>query len=100
MASNTPAPDRGYSETKDQLLKRMARLEGQVGGVARMIEEDRYCIDTLTQIAAVQAALDKVAIGLLADHVDHCVVGGAAGGEPEELSAEVMAAVARLMRRG
>ena len=58
-------PTRGYSATKDQLLTRLRRIEGQVGGLQRMVDEDRYCIDVLTQISAVQAALDKVALGLL-----------------------------------
>jgi DNA-binding FrmR family transcriptional regulator len=91
---------RGYTATKDQLVKRLARVEGQVRGVSRMVEEDRYCIDVLTQIAAVQAALDKVALGLLADHADHCIVHGHGGKAPEENAEELMAAVARLMRRG
>ncbi len=89
----------GYSATKDQLLKRMKRIEGQVGGVERMIENDRYCIDVLTQISAVQAALDKVALGLLDEHARHCVVDGKHG-EPAEMTDELMAAVGRLMRRG
>ena len=91
---------RGYSATKDQLIKRLARVEGQVRGVERMVEEERYCIDVLTQISAIQAALDKVAIGLLAQHADHCIVHGHGGKTPEENSEELMAAVARLMRRG
>ena len=89
----------GYSATKDQLLKRMKRIEGQVRGVEGMIENDRYCIDVLTQISAVQAALDKVALGLLDEHARHCVVEGKAG-DPAELTDELMAAVGRLMRRG
>jgi DNA-binding FrmR family transcriptional regulator len=96
---STPPPPRGYSATKDQLRTRLARIEGQVRGVERMIEEDRYCIDVLTQISAVQAALDKVALGLLDQHAAHCVM-GAADGEREERTAEMMAAVGRLMRRG
>jgi CsoR family transcriptional regulator, copper-sensing transcriptional repressor len=96
----TPSPPpRGYSATKDQLRTRLARIEGQVRGVERMIDEDRYCIDVLTQISAVQAALDKVALGLLDQHAAHCVM-GAADGEREEKTAEMMAAVGRLMRRG
>ena len=92
--------DRGYSATKDQLLKRLARVEGQVRGVSRMVEEDRYCIDVITQISAIQAALDKVALGLLNDHADHCVIHGHGSQTPEENVEELMAAVARLMRRG
>jgi DNA-binding FrmR family transcriptional regulator len=75
-------------------------VEGQVRGVERMVEEDRPCIDVLTQISAVQAALDKVALGLLDDHARHCVVGGAGEGSPEDRTEELMAAVGRLMRRG
>src|SRR5437764_10725243 len=91
---------RGYTASKDQLLTRLKRIEGQVRGVQRMVEDDRYCIDVLTQISAVQAALDRVALGLLDDHAHHCVVGGAAGGSPEERTEEMMAAVGRLLRRG
>jgi CsoR family transcriptional regulator, copper-sensing transcriptional repressor len=90
---------RGYTANKDQLLKRLARIKGQVGGIERMVEEDRYCIDVLTQIAAVEAALDKVALGLLDGHARHCVIGG----EPalqEERTEELMAAIGRFMRRG
>lgn len=90
---------RGYSANKDQLQKRLRRIEGQVRGVQGMVEDDRYCIDVLTQISAIQAALDKVALGLVDEHVSHCVVGG-----PDELKAdrteELMGAVARLLRRG
>jgi CsoR family transcriptional regulator, copper-sensing transcriptional repressor len=97
MASSTTT--RGYTATKDQLLGRLRRIEGQVGGIERMVEEDRYCIDVLTQISAVQAALDKVALGLMDDHAHHCVVGGP-DSKKEELTEELMAAVGRLMRRG
>ena len=90
----------GYTADKERLGRRLRRIEGQVRGIERMVEEDRYCIDVLTQISAVQAALDKVALGLLDGHTRHCVVGGHAEGSPEELTDEVMAAVARLMRRG
>ena len=97
MATTTET--RGYRATKDQLLKRLSRIEGQVGGIERMIEDDRYCIDVMTQISAVQAALDKVALGLLDDHAHHCVVGGP-DTKKEERTEELMAAVGRLMRRG
>ncbi len=89
---------RGYTATKDQLQTRLRRIEGQVRGVERMVEEDRYCIDVLTQIAAVQAALDKVALGLLDDHAHTCVI-GAEPDQRDERTAEMMAAVGRLMRR-
>jgi CsoR family transcriptional regulator, copper-sensing transcriptional repressor len=68
------AQARGYTATKEQLRDRLARIEGQVRGVARMVEEDRYCIDVLTQISAIQAALDRVGLGLLDDHARHCLV--------------------------
>jgi DNA-binding FrmR family transcriptional regulator len=99
MAQST-TPTRGYSATKDQLLARLRRIEGQVRGIQGMVQDDRYCIDVLTQISAIQAALDKVALGLLDDHAYHCVVGGAAEGTPEERTGEMMAAVGRLLRRG
>ena|SRR5215212_8662051 len=100
---STPAehthPVRGYTASKEQLGKRLARIEGQVRGIGRMVEEDRYCIDVLTQISAVQAALDKVALGLLDDHARSCVI-GAEGEQREGRTEELMAAVGRLMRRG
>ena len=101
MAATDTTTERkgGYSATKDQLLKRMRRIEGQVRGVEGMIENDRYCIDVLTQISAVQAALDKVALGLLDEHARHCVM-GAEGQEQVDKTDELMAAVGRLMRRG
>ena len=91
---------RGYSATKDQLRDRLARIEGQVRGVARMVEDDRYCIDVLTQISAIRAALDKVALGLLDDHARHCLAGHGGGPtEPEEQVQELMGAVARMLGR-
>ena len=100
MATSTTSPTRGYSATKDQLLKRLNRVEGQVRGIGRMVEEDRYCIDVLTQISAIQAALDKVAIGLLDGHARHCLVGGHGGpADPEERVDELMGAVGRLLHR-
>lgn len=99
MPSQAPTETRGYSATKDQLQKRLRRIEGQVRGVQGMVDDDRYCIDVLTQISAVQAALDKVALGLLDDHARHCVR-GAEGEEQLDKTNELMAAVGRLMRRG
>jgi len=91
-------PTRGYTATKDQLQKRLARVEGQVRGVARMVDEDRYCIDVLTQIAAIQAALDKISLGLLENHARHCMQGkGAAPADPGEQVDELMGAVGRLL---
>ena len=89
----------GYVGSKRPLLNRVRRIEGQVSGIERMIEEERYCIDVLTQIAAAQAALDKVALGLLDDHAKSCVV-DAEGAERPERAEELMGAVTRLMRRG
>jgi DNA-binding FrmR family transcriptional regulator len=99
MATTTTGKH-GYSATKDQLLNRLRRIEGQVRGVQRMVDEERYCIDVVTQISAIQAALDKVALGLLDDHARHCIVGGASDDQPVQLTDELMAAVGRLMRRG
>jgi DNA-binding FrmR family transcriptional regulator len=90
---------RGYTADKDQLLKRLSRIKGQVGGIERMVEDDRYCIDVLTQISAVRAALDKVALGLLDEHAHHCVV-GADDKDQHARTEELMEAVGRLMRRG
>jgi DNA-binding FrmR family transcriptional regulator len=88
----------GYQEDKEKLLKRLARIEGQVRGVAKMVEEERYCIDVLTQIGAIQAALDKVALGLLDEHTRHCVV-EAEGEERIEKVDELMAALGRFVSR-
>ena len=104
MASPSTAPEdraetRGYSEDKEALLKRLRRVEGQVRGVQRMVEEDRYCIDVVTQITAAQAALDKVALELLTDHTQHCVIGGEAS-KQDERTEELMGAVRRLLRHG
>ena len=96
MLSNmTETKTPGYKASKEQLLKRLARVQGQVGGVTRMVEEDRYCIDVLTQIEAAQAALDKVALGLVDDHVRNCMRGGK--GASEEQVQELMGAVGRLV---
>jgi DNA-binding FrmR family transcriptional regulator len=88
----------GYEQDKDKLLKRLSRIEGQVRGVSRMVEEERYCIDVLTQISAIEAALDKVALGLIDDHTRHCVV-EAEGGERVEKVDELMAALGRFVKR-
>jgi CsoR family transcriptional regulator, copper-sensing transcriptional repressor len=90
----------GYSSRKDDYAKRLRRIEGQVRGIARMIDEDKYCIDILTQISAVNSALQSVALGLLDEHLGHCVSNAvAAGGEDAaEKIAEASAAIARLVR--
>ena len=90
---------RGYSADRDALLKRLRRIEGQVRGVAKMVEEDRYCIDVVTQVTAIQAALDKVGLELLSDHAAHCVM-GAPESEQGDLTEELMSAVRRLLRHG
>jgi DNA-binding FrmR family transcriptional regulator len=100
MATDTSHVTRGYSASKDQVLRRLARVEGQVHGIARMVEEDRYCIDVLTQIAAAQAALDRIALGLLDGHARHCMQGkGEAPDDPEVQVDELMGAVGRLVHR-
>jgi DNA-binding FrmR family transcriptional regulator len=90
---NAKAP--GYAASKQELLDRLARVEGQIRGVTKMVEEDRYCIDVLTQIEAAEAALNKVALGLVDDHVRHCMRGGR--GASEEQIQELMGAVGRLV---
>jgi CsoR family transcriptional regulator, copper-sensing transcriptional repressor len=95
----TTTPVRGYTASKEQLLKRLARIEGQVRGISKMVDDDRYCIDILTQISAIQAALDKVALGLLDGHAHTCVI-GAEPQQQDERTEEMMAAVGRLLRRG
>jgi DNA-binding FrmR family transcriptional regulator len=87
---------RGYSASKDDLLKRLARVEGQVRGVSGMVEDERYCIDVVTQINAVRAALDKIALGLVDDHVRHCLK------DPKRSDVdadELMEAVGRMLSR-
>jgi CsoR family transcriptional regulator, copper-sensing transcriptional repressor len=93
MSKENPA----YSANKDAVLKRLRRIEGQVRGVAGMVDDERYCIDVLTQISAVQSAIDSVALGLLEDHVRHCVV-GSSGETQLERTDELLAAVGRLVR--
>jgi DNA-binding FrmR family transcriptional regulator len=95
----------GYTADKDAYLKRLRRIEGQVRGIARMVEEDKYCIDILTQIAAVNKALHAVSMGLLEEHIAHCVVGAAqeaqASGKNEAVQdkiQEATAAIGRLLR--
>ena len=91
---------RGYTQDKDAYLKRLRRIEGQVRGLQRMVEEDVYCIDVLTQVSAVTRALQAVALGLLEDHLGHCVAHAAAeGGEVAEAKVrEASEAIARLVK--
>ena len=90
----------GYAQDKDAYLKRMRRIEGQVRGIAKMIEDDKYCIDVLTQVSAATRALEAVALGLLDEHLTHCVMEAVAeGGQvADDKVAEASAAIARLVR--
>ena len=94
------AETQGYSDRKDDYAKRLRRIEGQVRGIAKMIDEDKYCIDVLTQISAVGSALQSVALGLLEEHLNHCVTDAVAAGgdEADAKLAEASAAIARLVR--
>jgi CsoR family transcriptional regulator, copper-sensing transcriptional repressor len=91
---------RGYTQDKDAYLKRLRRIEGQVRGLQRMVDEDVYCIDVLTQVSAVTRALQAVALGVLEDHLGHCVAQAIEQGGPEaeEKVREAAAAVSRLVR--
>ncbi|MGN6522457.1 MAG: metal-sensitive transcriptional regulator [Actinomycetes bacterium] len=98
---------RGYSDHKDAVHKRLRRIEGQVRGLQRMVDEDVYCIDILTQVSAVKSALQSVSVDLVEDHLGHCVqdaVAGAAAGDDEgrakaeEKVAEASAAITRLLK--
>jgi DNA-binding FrmR family transcriptional regulator len=84
----------GYSDTKPQVLKRLNRVEGQVRGISRMVSEDKYCIDVLTQITAAQAALDKVALELVREHTKHCM---AHAKDTDEKADELVTALGRLL---
>jgi CsoR family transcriptional regulator, copper-sensing transcriptional repressor len=91
----------GYTADKDKLLKRLVRIEGQVRGVSRMIEDDRYCIDILTQLGAVDTALEAVAIKVLEEHVNHCVAAALVSGDEVDASAkaaELLDAVQRFAK--
>ena len=90
----------GYTEIKDAYIKRLRRIEGQVRGLQRMVEEDKYCIDILTQVAAATRALQSVAIGLLEEHISHCVAGAVAEGGDNATAKvrEASDAIARLVR--
>jgi DNA-binding FrmR family transcriptional regulator len=100
MAS-TDTQTYGYTRHKAELTARLARIEGQVRGIARMIEDDRYCIDILTQLGAVDTAVEAVALKVLEKHVEHCVAGALASGDPEvanEKSRELLEAVQRFAK--
>ena len=107
-ATEAPADDacchahaqHGYSAQKDAYAKRLRRIEGQVRGIARMVDEDVYCIDILTQVSAATKALQAVAMGLVTDHMSHCVVDAARASDEEAQAKvdEVAAAIGRLLR--
>jgi DNA-binding FrmR family transcriptional regulator len=91
----------GYTKDKEALIKRLHRIEGQVRGVEKMVEDDRYCIDILTQIAAANTALESLAFKILDEHVRHCVAGALASGDAADATAkseELLAAVQRFVR--
>jgi DNA-binding FrmR family transcriptional regulator len=96
MAESASTRRGGYAPVKDRLGKRIARIEGQVRGIGRMIDDERYCIDVLQQISAARAALDKVALELVDDHVRHCVM-DAKPGERDVMADELMTAIDRLV---
>jgi DNA-binding FrmR family transcriptional regulator len=101
MPTTTDHEMRGYTPHKEQLVKRLARIEGQVRGIARMVEDDRYCIDILTQLGAVDTALEAVALKVLEEHVQHCVAGALASGDrnkADEKSRELLEAVQRFAK--
>ena len=97
MANIAEDETRGYSAEKDALLKRLRRIEGQTRGLQKMVEEDRWCPDILQQIAAVQAALNKVGLGLAAGHVQHCMAMSDDPKRRDEMTDELMAALGRLV---
>jgi DNA-binding FrmR family transcriptional regulator len=99
--SETSTHGYGYAGQKDALVKRLHRIEGQVRGIERMLEEDRYCIDILTQVAAVNTALESLALQILDQHVKHCVAGAIASGDEAETAQkidELLAAVQRFSK--
>jgi CsoR family transcriptional regulator, copper-sensing transcriptional repressor len=89
----------GYVKDKQQIEARLSRIEGQVRGLRKMVDEDRYCIDVLTQVSAVQSALESVALLLLRDHTEHCVAEAIRSGEGNDKVRELSEAVERLVRR-
>lgn len=100
METKSATGEHGYSPEKDAYIKRLRRIEGQVRGLQRMIDDDTYCIDVLTQVSAVTKALQAVALGLLDEHMAHCVVNAAraGGAEQETKLREASEAIARLVR--
>ena len=102
MTTQQSDPDAvGYTDAKEAYLKRLARIEGQVRGIRRMVEDDTYCIDVLTQVSAINKALHALSLGLVTDHMNHCVIDAVASGDEaviEEKVQEVSATIGRLLR--
>ena len=100
VEDSTSAHQHGYIHRKDDYLTRLRRIEGQARGLQRMVEDEKYCIDILTQVSAMTKALQSVALGLLEEHLSHCVVEAARAGGPEadEKVREAAEAIARLVR--
>jgi len=98
MDTNDPASSYGYIHRKDDYLKRLRRIEGQARGLQRMVEDEKYCIDILTQVSAMTKALQSVALGLLEEHLSHCVVGAVEAGQADAKVQEATEAIARLVR--
>ena len=96
--ATSETPTRGYTATKDQLQTRLARIEGQVRGIDRMVEEDRYCIDIVTQVAAVRAALRRVEQEVLRDHVGHCVKQAMRSDDHDDQDRKIQELMAVLLR--
>ncbi|WP_453977647.1 metal-sensitive transcriptional regulator [Brevundimonas sp. Marseille-Q4549] len=88
------------TDTKPKVLNRLSRIEGQVRGISRMVEDDRYCVDLLTQLQAVRAALHRVETKVLRDHLDHCVMGAMTGDDPEDRKAKAGELIELLARAG
>lgn len=88
------------TDTKPKVLNRLSRIEGQVRGISRMVEDDRYCVDLLTQLQAVRAALRRVETEVLRDHLDHCVMGAMTGDDPEDRKAKAGELIELLARTG
>lgn len=99
-AGQTNRPPYGYTDDKAAYLRRLGRIEGQIRGISRMVDDDKYCIDILTQISAVRSALQAVSVGLLEEHIGHCVVDAAKSSEEagNEKVTEASAAIARLVK--
>lgn len=100
MANSEQASERGYIHRKDDYLRRLRRIEGQARGLQRLVEEEQYCIDILTQVSAMTKALQSVALGLLEEHLSHCVMQAAAAGgsEADQKIKEATQAIGRLVR--